>query len=51
VHGSWLSDIFTGLNEAVEEKKVKTNLENLGTHIKKLGEDVVKNLKSQTPNV
>jgi len=55
VHGSWLSDVFTGLNEAVDDstlKKVKKTVEVLGTNVKKVGKEVVKDFKekSSMPN-
>lgn len=55
VYGSWLSDVFTGLNEVVDEstiKKVKKTVEVLGTNVKKIGEGAIKKFKegSSMPN-
>jgi len=49
-HGNWLSDLFTGLGEAVEDAKVTDKLDTLGTNIKKIGKDVIKAFKTDIPN-
>ena len=49
--GNWLSNLFTGLSEAVDDAKVKEKIDTLGTHIKKVSGKIVKNFKTELPNV
>lgn len=41
----WLTDVYTGLNEAIDDSNVKENIEHLGTKIKKVGSDALQKIK------
>jgi hypothetical protein len=48
--GSWLSDVYTGLNEAVEDSKIKEKIQILGTNIKNVKDETMKKIKEEIPN-
>jgi len=48
--GNWLSNLFTGLSEVVDDAKVKEKMDTLGSHIKKVSGKIVKNFKTDLPN-